>query len=215
MEKATKFEKFFGSLPVTVGATALASSTFAAGNIFAPLLPVLTSTLAARRQQDRVVKAINEIEEVLKDHSEKIEKLSDHQFQLMNDMVNAICQNSNADKITLLRNSTINTVFEHDIGEHESVVLSRVLRDLSCWEFKFLVSIQEFESVRVMDEKFDKSNLSESIKAVQPGSNEDQIIRSLANYNLVKSDISGFGATLFYTITPVGDRLIKLCTVPN
>lgn len=213
--KTDNFEKFFGSLAVTAGGTLLAASSFASGSLFAPLLPVFTSSLATASQQKRLDKAINEIEALLASHQEKIDGLTDSQLQLIGDSSMVMFQTFSDDKIDLLRNSIINTVFERDIAEHESIVLSRVLRDLSCWEFKFLVSMTEHKTSLVMDEQYDKEESDPDRKRYDPGSNEDQIIRSLANYNLVKSDISGFGASLFYTITPIGERLIKLYTKPN
>ncbi len=215
MEKPGNFEKFFGSLAVTAGGTLLAASSFASGSLLAPLLPVFTSSLATARQKNRLEKAINEIEALLASQQEKIDGLTDSQLQLIGNSSMVMFQTFSDDKVDLLRNSIINTVFERDIAEHESIVLSRVLRDLSCWEFMFLVSMTKHKTNLVMDEQYDNEEYNPERKRYDPGSNEDQIIRSLANYNLVKSDISGFGASLFYTITPIGDRLIKLCTKPD
>lgn len=215
MEKATIFESFFDSLPVNLGVTALAASSLSTGMLLPPLLPVLTASLAVNRQQKRIYKAIREVEAILKNHTDLIANLSDTQFQLMNDLSNITFQTYDDDKIKLLRNSIVNTVFEGDIIEHEGVVLSRVLRDVSCWEFRFLISIVGYKEVTVMGNKDGSFTPRDGQKLIEPGSNDDQIIRSLSNYNLVKSDISGFGETLFYSVTPIGELLIKLCKVPE
>jgi len=215
MEKATRFESFFGSLPVTLGVTALAASSLSTGMLLPPLLPALTASLAVNRQQKRIYKVMREVEAILKNHTDLIANLSDTQFQLMNDLSNITFQTYDDDKIKLLRNSIVNTVFEGDIIEHEGVVLSRVLRDVSCWEFRFLISIVGYKEVTVMGNKDGSFTPRDGQKLIEPGSNDDQMIRSLSNYNLVRSDISGVGETLYYSVTPIGELLIKLCKVPE
>ncbi len=208
MKKATKLEQFFGSLSVSVGMTLVAGSSFATGNLLTPLLPVLTNSLAVNRQQKRIEEAITEIEHILKQNENEIKNLTDAQFQLMSDLSNTIYQSYDHEKIKLLRNSIINTVYENDILEHESVVLSRVLRDISCWEFKFLISLLEYKEITVMDNINEQFTPRPNQKMIVPNSNDDQMLKNLANYNLVKDDITGFGAVLFYSITPIGSKLI-------
>lgn len=136
MEKPTALELAMGN---PVAQAAVTSFATAIGTPLASVLPVLAGTLAAGRFQARVEKAILEIEQVLIAHRTKLNEITDPQYKLMNEIVLAVLQNTEEEKIKYLRNAMIAGLECREISHTIAAQVSRALRDMTAGELAFVV----------------------------------------------------------------------------
>jgi hypothetical protein len=141
-------EALAGSLATESALTLIAAI---AGGPIAPLLPVLANSLAANRQQERVKKALQEINAVLTTHEAAIRSLTDEQYKLINESVLAILTTTQSEKILLLRNAIKNALSLDDIAPQDAVMVSRVIRDISVEEASFLARAFSYQAIELSD----------------------------------------------------------------
>jgi hypothetical protein len=146
LEEESALEKVSGSKGIAFATTLLAAFS---GNPVASLLPVLTDTLASDRHKKRVEEAIKDISTVLDAHSEELKKISDAQYKIINETVLTLFQTIEREKLNYLRSIINNVITENEIESHEAVLLSRIIRDMSSEEMKFLIDNFEYKFVEV------------------------------------------------------------------
>ena len=146
LDKETAIEKVAGN---TVTAAAVAVLAAAVGTPLAALLPVLTSALASERHRERVEKAIREIEATLEGQKEKLKSITDSQYKIINEAILAIFQTIDEEKLAYLRRVVANALEKKDIESHEAVLLSRIVRDISAEEAKFLMENFSYHFVEI------------------------------------------------------------------
>ncbi len=135
-EEKTNLEKIAGSLPVTIATSAIGAF---AGGIPGAILPVLTNSLAHQRHIARIEKAINDILIVLDKHQHELENISDSQYKIISESISCIYSTVDDGKVELLKKAVKNTLSYHDLSNEESEKISRIIRDISASEAKFLV----------------------------------------------------------------------------
>lgn len=135
LPKPSNLERVAGSTTAEVAMTTIAAL---AGGVLAPFLPVLTNTLAASRQSKRVEQALEQISTLLTDQGDRLNKISDNQYKLVNEALLALLQTSDLAKIELLKSAIKNTINLDDESTFDSYQLSRLLRDISVQEVIFL-----------------------------------------------------------------------------
>lgn len=141
-------EKISGSMVTEAALTMVAAL---AGGPIAPLLPVLSNSLAAGRQRKRVESEIAAIQQALASQSARIEILSDEQYKIVNEAVLAVFQTTQEEKLRLLRNAVLNALVA-DVGNgREATMLSRIIRDISAEEAAFLVKASACDAIRPME----------------------------------------------------------------
>lgn len=140
MDKPTALEKITNNV-ITEGGLAVIAA--AVGTPLAALLPVLCGTLAAGRQQVRVKIALEQIEKILKEHSQKLNALTDPQYKLLNEIILAVLQNTENEKIEYLHRAIIGGLEKNDISHTISAQVSRALRDMTAGELAFVVTHSE------------------------------------------------------------------------
>ncbi len=144
MEEPSGIEKVSGGLLTEIGLTALAVY---AGTPLAALLPVLTNSLAHGRHSKRIETALIDIDYILQMHTEKIRDLSDAQFKIINEAVLAILQTTQDEKIAYLKQAIQTTVLEDQIPLRLASQVSRILRDISADELKFLTNHFQYSRI--------------------------------------------------------------------
>lgn len=135
-ENETKLEKIGADLITSLAATGIA---FLDGGLTAAFLPVLTSSLAAKRHQERVAKALADIQDLLGQHAEKIKKLTDAQYKLINHACISILSTVDDQKISYLKAAIVGALTCSEIESFESEILGRWIRDISADEVFFVV----------------------------------------------------------------------------
>lgn len=203
--KASLMEVFFSNPLVVAAATAAAaagSATFGA----AIFLPVLTSTLAARRHEQRVGKFIENVSEDLERLDSKLDELSDAQYQLIGDSVACALQTINQEKLDYLRHAIRNALII-DIEPAKTAYISRCLRDISPEEASFLIRTIDETEIAVVQQ----GQVISGVFSVAAGSTEELLLTGLAAMGLLGADDTMGGRGYFYW--KPGARL--LCSLIN
>lgn len=140
MEEPKALEKLTGGLITQSGLAAIAASV---GTPLAALLPVLAGTLAEGRHRDRVKNALKHIENTLKAHQRRLDSLTDPQYKLMNEIVLAVLQNTEDEKVEYLRRAMIAGLEHSEISHTIAAQVSRALRDMTAGELAFVITHSE------------------------------------------------------------------------
>ncbi|CDN87056.1 hypothetical protein BN948_01475 [Hydrogenophaga intermedia] len=134
LEGPSRLERVAGGPLVEVGLTAATAAAGAAVATMAattllPLLPILAKSLAAGRQERRIARNLAAIEQVLIQHDDKLERLSDEQYALINEIVLAAMGSTNDTKLAYLQNAVQNALALSELPPQEAVVLGRLARE--------------------------------------------------------------------------------------
>ena len=205
MEKPSSLEKISDNFIVEVGMTVLAS--FAATPL-APLLPVLTKSLAYTRNKKRVEKALLEIEQKLVEHEEKLKNLSDAQYKIINEIILTILQTTEDEKIAYLQKAVSNCIEEETVPLAFVSQISRILKDISVEELKFLVKYHKKSKI-VFDEKSSK----EDELNIGIYSDEGILISGLIALGLLVPGATTFDEVCQYHFSPLVEKVLKVIGV--
>ena len=192
----TAIEKIVGSLPAEAALTVVAA--YAAGPL-AALLPVLSNSLAAQRQQTRVEAALREIQQVLAEQQAKIRDLSDEQYKIINETVLALLHTTQVEKLMYLRRVVQNALTYRDVNPQEAVLLSRIVRDISSQETEFLLRAFAFNGVQITASTV-QDEVNPNVFRVNPSSTEALSVSGLLSLGLLHSPETGWdGGTMRFT----------------
>ena len=180
LDKPSALEKVAGNTGTEIAATLLAAFS---GNPVASLLPVLTNALASGRHKQRVEKAINEIGAVLEEHSDLLRNITDQQYKLINETVLSIFNTVDSDKLEYLKRVIRNTLDNNNIKSQEAELMSRVIRDMSAEEFRFL--IENYSYNRIQLSKMEVADDKKEVLRVDPESREGLIVSGLISLGLL------------------------------
>lgn len=149
----------------------------------AVLLPVLGKSLAAERQKARVEAALVEIDKVLRDHSQVLDSLSDAQYKLINEAVLSLLHTTSEEKMAYLKRVVGNAISASSLDSQEAVVLSRIIRDISAAEAKFLCENFGYERIQVA---FADPLHEMKVLNVKPGTPAALIVTGLVSLGLLE-----------------------------
>lgn len=196
----TTLEAVAGNLVTEVGltvATAVAAATMSGGlSSMLPLVPVLTKALAAGRQERRMKANLEAIEQVLLAHQSALERISDEQYALINEVVLAAMGSTNDGKLAYLRNAVQNVLSLSELRPQEAVVIGRVIRDMSADEARFLMDHKGAERISISS-SYEPS--SPDHHAISPDSDE-----ALCAYGLLSLGVLTPGEAMFETMGSLG-----------
>ena len=99
------------------------------GGVVSAVLPILAKSLASERQKKRFEQAISDIGDTLKMHEQAIRELSDAQYKLIGEVILALTQTTDDDKVQYLKLAVQNGLHQTEIRPQEAVMLGRLLRD--------------------------------------------------------------------------------------
>lgn len=212
LKPASALEKIADNA-VTEGAMTLAGGMpalligVATSNPLATLLPVLSNSLASNRHKKRVEAALTEIDVILNEHAEAIQNLSDSQYKLINETVLTLLHTTNAEKIEYLKKAIRNSLGQEDVKPQVSVLLSRLLRDISTEEAYFMVKNFGYERIVL---GAGGKDLDEKMYLVDLDSDESLVVRGLITLGLLVAGSPSFGSTNRYAFTPIAGKLVTL-----
>lgn len=187
LKPATALEKIAGHPLTEATMTAIATLS---GTPLAAVLPILSNTLASARHTARVEAALTEVNMMLTEHSEALHNLSDSQYKLINETVLALLHTTHVEKIEYLKKAIRNSLTQDAIEPQETVVLSRILRDISAEEADFLVS--NFQYRRVWVGITDRNE--EGLLVVAPNTADELVVNGLLTLGLLTSIEATAGA---------------------
>lgn len=177
----SRLERAAGHISTEVALTAVGAL---AGGPLAALLPVLGKSLAAERQKARVEAALHDIDQVLHSHADALRTLSDGQYKIVNEAILALLHTTSEEKMAHLRRVVRNALRMPKVASQESVVLSRIVRDISADEARFLVANFGFERVQVASADVDHKM---KVLNVKPGSSEALVVTGLVSLGLLEA----------------------------
>lgn len=216
LEGPSRLERVAGGPLVEVGLTAATAAAGAAVATMAattllPLLPILAKSLAAGRQERRIARNLAAIEQVLIQHDDKLERLSDEQYALINEIVLAAMGSTNDTKLAYLQNAVQNALALSELPPQEAVVLGRVVRDMSADEARFLMDHHSAERISIGG-----ADIASALNhyCVDPNSNE-----ALCVYGLLSLGVLTPGEAMYDTMGMLGfsrlaPKLIALLSSP-
>ena len=179
LQPPTALETIAGSVATESALTGVAAY---AGGPLAPLLPVLAKSFASARQKLRIEAALSEISSMLEAHDQALRNLTDAQYKLINECILAILHTTSDEKLSYLRRAIRNGLAMSEIQPEESVVLSRVIRDISAEEADFLV--QKFSHERI---QFGSTSgpATSGLFVIPEGSRNELIVSGLISLGLL------------------------------
>jgi hypothetical protein len=204
IEEPTGLEKVSGS---TVIASVMSLISAVSGNPIAALLPVLTSSLASGRHKTRVEKALKEIDANLREHEEQLRNLNDAQYRLLNEAIVAVLQTTDEAKLNYLRRAVENSLALGDLEPHDSVMLSRIIRDISAEEVKFLLDSFQYERIALSDSDDRRES---NVLQVRRATDEEKLAIGLFTLGVLSTGESTYGDMGRWMFTPIVAKLIAL-----
>lgn len=211
MEKPSITEKVSGSLAVQAALTGLGATAAAA---YAPvgvvLLPVLANALANGRYQKRIEAEIKRINQELLQHQDKIKNLTDAQFKFVNEAVLTLTQTLEDQKIQYLNAAIRNGIHDQTIRHDQASVLSRIIRDISADEIRFLGSHIQFNAITFLTTETpeDLAKYKEDNWVTLEANDQNRfIVTGLISLGLLlRSDTLGVS----YNFTPTAAKLLAI-----
>ncbi len=207
---ASTLERVAGGLPAEAALTAIGA---AAGTPLAALLPILSKSLAAERQKQRVESTLREMNLVLEQHATLLERLTDQQYKFINEAILALLHTSNVDKMVYLRNVVHNGLAAHELPDQEAVFLSRIIRDISADEAQFLISNFGYE--RLWLNESEPGDNEHATFAVKPNTREGKIVLGLVTLGLLTAAEPTWDDSGLLRFTPMAAKLIALLREPG
>ncbi len=201
IEKPSMLEKISGNLGTESALTAI--SALAAFPL-APLLPVLSNSLANRRHKARVEKALYEINEILEQHEKKLQNLTDSQFKIINEVILTILQTTEDLKIEYLKNAIRSNVESEKVDISYSSQISRILRDISADELRFLVENAQYSTI-----VFDLDNVGKNELKVESDSTQGALVVGLISMGIIVWASSSWDSIGRYKFSPIVEKLIN------
>lgn len=192
LPKPSTTERIAGSVVTEAAGTALGAWV---GGVLAPLLPILTKSLASERHADRIKNHLDAVGAILAEHRDRIESLSDSQYKVINEAIAAAYQTTHDAKLVFLQHVVRNALRVENIGADEATVLSRVLRDISAEEATFVVRHFGHKFIYVSSQ----ANESADVLTVAPDTQDARTVGSLAALGVLTVGEPTFGQQLRFS----------------
>ncbi len=160
----------------------LAVASILSGDPLSGLIPLLAKSLAAERQKNRIEHLVSTLNEILAQHAEAIEKLTDAQYKLICETIVSFHHATDEAKLDYLKRAVAGALQIHELQQQEAVVLARVLRDISAEEIDFLIRGFQFHRVQVTKSV---GNPQDQILRVAPSSREELVVIGLQSLGLL------------------------------
>lgn len=204
-------EKVTGGLPAQIATTLLAGAVASTAPL-AALLPVLTNSLAARRQQERVEATLAAITSDLEQHLDALQRLTDEQYHLLTESVAATFQTISPQKLAYLRSAIRNSLAIENLVAQESAILSRVVRDISAEEADFVVKYFQYKYIHVTDST---SGREVHTLCVPSRSNDSLIVAGLESLGVLEFGLGTMGGGNLLRFSAMTAKLIFLLTTSD
>jgi len=226
-------EKVNKLVPTASGAIGGAVGAFLGGPIGGAVggaIPGLMQTLAdipvAKRHKERIDNALKELEVKLQPKIELLNAMNDNQYKIINEALSTISKTIESEKIEYLKKIIISSVEYSDYGDYESILISRIIRDITSEEIKFLIENFSYTSIEIYSWYKENDNSKENQKKLSdlrkkitksggvlilPNSQEAFVINGLANLGVFAPAELSLGFHV-YKFSPISVKLIALLT---
>jgi hypothetical protein len=201
--KPTALEKLTGSLATESAVTVIAALV---GTPLAALLPVLTNALANGRHRARLEATLSQMNAVLEAQVEKVQRLSDEQYKLIGEAILATFQTLDEQKLDYLRRIVSNGLDQADLVPQEAAALSRIVRDISAEELKFLVEHSSVRRIQVAKEFVQEND----VLRIPSESPETLIVLGLISLGLLMPGEPTWDDSDLYRFSGLKDKLLAL-----
>lgn len=202
----SKLERLAGNVATESALTVVGAM---AGGPLAPLLPILAKSLASERQRKRVESTLAEIGSVLAEQEEKINRLSDEQYKLINETVLAVLHTTHEEKLAYLRTVVRNSINTTNLRAEEAAILSRIVRDISAAEADFLLRTFQFVGIHLIETQAGEE-FSDGILRIDPKSAEALTVSGLLSLGLLAPAEPTWDAPNVLRFTAVVAKLLVL-----
>ena len=210
LKPQSAIERVTGSVVTEAAATLLAATV---GGPLAALLPILGKSIASERQRKRVEQALSDIDRLLNENAEAVRNLSDGQYKLINEVVLALFQTTESEKLALLRIAAKNALNDSCIEPLEATVLSRIIRDISAEEVSFLVRAFRFDAVRLTREEEEADE--ELVLKVPLKSPDARCVSGLISLGVLASGGGAFIDVGQFRFMPITAKLLAVVHVTD
>jgi len=204
-------EKVTGGLPAQIGTTLLAGAGASITSL-AALLPVLTSALAALRQQERVEATLAAITSDLEQHLSALQRLTDEQYHLLTESVAATFQTNSPKKLAYLRSAIRNSLAIENLVPQESAILARIVRDISAEEADFVVKHFQYKYIHVTDSTSEREVYT---LCVPSRSNDSLTVAGLESLGVLEFGLATRGDGNLLRFSVMTAKLIFLLTTSD
>jgi hypothetical protein len=203
MDETSALEKVTGALPVEIAGTALAVAVPWPG----ALLPVLTNALAHGRAKKRIEDTLRDLNSQLEQLRDKVQSFSDAQYRLTGAIVAAIYETVDEEKLRLLKAAALNVANSDYLGSFDAQAFSRLFRDISPAEVRFLMTHQNAGTF-----SFASPRDSPSTVFIDKSSQEGLVAVSLINLGLlVRTPSEGLASDAGgYVMSPLVSKFLAL-----
>lgn len=208
LKPPSSLEAVSGSAATEAALTVVGALT---GGPLAPLLPVLVKSLASGRQHSRVVAALASIDQTLKDHSSQLADLTDEQYKLVNETILAVLHTTSEQKLSYLRTAIRNALALSDLLPQESVVIGRIVRDISAEEAAFLLANFDYERVQLAKTP---GPHEQRVLTVDPDSRDGLVAVGLISLGLLAPDEPTYDDSGLLRFSSVVAKVIVLLREP-
>lgn len=179
------------------------------GSSIAPLaafVPFLVNCLAQGRHSTRLESTLNEVNEILAKHEVAIRDLSDAKYKFISEAISELFKTIDREKLLFLKIAIENSIMSEDITDKNTDYISRVIRDLSVSEAKFIIGNYKYKYMFI-----DKSENTSEIYYICPNSDEEITFHGLLNIGLIYSPTPVWDTTK-YEFSPIVAKIICLLT---
>jgi hypothetical protein len=207
MEREGSLETVLESPLVAVGATMLAA--FVPPSVFAPIFaswPLLVTIPAAERRYKRLKTALEETEATLRAQAEAIKNLTDGQYDFVSSTIMTMLNASEVEKIGFLKTAIKNGLRE-PIEQYEAQWLSRILRDISSDEARFLIESIKFRVIHINHRSDDQEALT-----VPHDSRERLIVSGLVSVGILTQSDVIYADVNSYVFSEIAPKVARLLT---
>jgi hypothetical protein len=204
LDPPTGLERVSGNLGTEAALTLIGAFS---GNPLAALLPILSSSLASERHKKRVEAALHEIDATLHKHEEQLRNLSDSQYKILNEVILAVLQTTDQEKISYLRRAVTNSLQIDDLQTQEAVVLGRIIRDISAEEADFLANNFQYDRVQVSTAEAEHEM---KVRNVKPDSAEGTVVTGLISLGLLTAAEPTWDESGLLRYSPIVAKLLVL-----
>jgi len=207
MTKETALEAVTSNVATKTAANAVA----VLGATITPLaafVPFLVDALAAGRQGKRLEAMFEELNQVLRSHSEQLQQLSDDQYKILNESISAAFYTIDERKLALLRNAATNIFTERDAITNVADTLSRIIRDISAAEAAFVSKNFGYELIVISEETLESPDSPRTL-SIRPNSEEEIVLSGLINLGLLYAKSSRYDV-IGFEWSPLVVKLLRL-----
>lgn len=195
------------------------------GGAVGSLIPALAGIPASKRHSDKVNQAFVEINEKLEQEIESLKNINDEQYKIICETLGSLARTVELEKIEYLKTIVISSVSYSDYFGYESIQLSRIVRDISSQEIRFLIENFKYDSINVYswnntEDVFENSKEKEledlrkrtSEKnglLLLSGSEESAVVNGLVNLGVLNPGELSIGVHV-YKYSKISVKLIAL-----